>query len=270
MATTPTHAIVYPVVGNTITPLATHFANLANSTDAALTALGDKQDGAVGTDAQRLALTGAIKREGLQYYTNDTNRNWVYDGTTWLSNDSGIYALWPTSVVGATVSATGHILPNSGAKTVSVNGVFTSRFRAYQIMFGMSLTAADTLGFRLRVGGTDNSTANYSDSGVWNTTGTGTGSAAYNNGINFWPLAPGGSTQFNGVVTVFNPASTIANQVKSYQSTVSSQNTVGIITRGGQLNGHDATSFDGFTIYEVSGTGDFNNTATWFKVYGLT
>lgn len=37
MASTPNWSIVYPVVGNNITPLANHFANLANSVDTALT-----------------------------------------------------------------------------------------------------------------------------------------------------------------------------------------------------------------------------------------
>lgn len=89
MATTPNVGIVYPVVGNTITPLATHFANLANSVDTAVVAERSSQGYLVGTDAQRTAIISPILRKGLKYYATDTNKDWFYNGTTWISLDTG-------------------------------------------------------------------------------------------------------------------------------------------------------------------------------------
>jgi hypothetical protein len=83
MATTPNYAIVYPVVGNAITPLATHFANLANSVDAAFVSYANGRERRIGTDAQRAALTAPNLKDGLQWYSTDTDRVWLYEGTTW-------------------------------------------------------------------------------------------------------------------------------------------------------------------------------------------
>lgn len=83
MATTTNAAIVYPVVGNTITPLATHFANLANSVDAMYVTLRDGNARLIGTNAARTALSGALLREGVEFYTQDTDLGWFYNGTAW-------------------------------------------------------------------------------------------------------------------------------------------------------------------------------------------
>lgn len=53
MATTPNWSIVYPVVGTTMTPLANHFANLANSTDTALGNLTDNTSYSVANQSER-------------------------------------------------------------------------------------------------------------------------------------------------------------------------------------------------------------------------
>lgn len=83
MATTPTHGIVYPVVGNTITPLATHFANLANSTDTALVTLSNGLYGYSGLESARNALAGARLREGVQWFATDSNLEYFYNGSAW-------------------------------------------------------------------------------------------------------------------------------------------------------------------------------------------
>ena len=140
MATTPTHAIVYPVVGNTITPLATHFANLANSTDTALTAVSNGQDGYVGTDAVRIAMIAPRLREGISYYSTDTDKEWFYNGTTWVSSGVGSNLVWPTSATTATIGANA-VVTASSAASFSLNGVFNSRFREYEVSYDLTRSA---------------------------------------------------------------------------------------------------------------------------------
>lgn len=105
MATTTNAGIVYPVVGNTITPLATHFANLANSVDTMYVGLRDGNARLVGTNAQRIAVTGAILREGLEFYTTDTNLNWFYNGSAWLLTPGQVLATSFLAPAGNTTTA---------------------------------------------------------------------------------------------------------------------------------------------------------------------
>lgn len=87
MATTPNWNIVYPVVGTTMTPLANHFANLANSTD---TALGTVE-GLVtsqnrqfkGTAAAKASVTGMVFGDTYQE-TDGSKLLWSYDGSNWF------------------------------------------------------------------------------------------------------------------------------------------------------------------------------------------
>lgn len=92
MATTSEWAIVYPTVSNTITPLATHFANLANSVETAL----NKGARLIGTNAERLALTSPARRTGLVFYTTDTDREHMWDGSAWRIHSAPKTVFTPT------------------------------------------------------------------------------------------------------------------------------------------------------------------------------
>lgn len=267
MATTPTHAIVYPVVGNTITPLATHFANLANSTDTALTTLSNGQDGYIGTDAARLATIAPRLREGVKWYSTDTDRNWFYDGAAWVSNDSGSFLLRPTSVVGATVAADGTILPTNGSANMSINGVFSARFRKYHIEYFLRYTAGNQTLIRLRAAGTDHSPANYTYTTVeWNGTAI-VGSQSTTETA--WHMNNSPNQSHWGEIEIGNPATTGTSMVKHYTGVFASAfgGTGGSVARrSGHLAGADASVFDGFTI--LSGS-TFSDGTSWIKVRGL-
>jgi len=155
MATTTNWGIVYPVVGNIMTPLATQFANLAQSTETALNSTGRM----TGTDAQRIALTAPRLKAGLLWYSTDTKREWEYDGANWLINDCGMYLIYPTSITGGTVDASGTIIPTTGASSVVVDFGSLTRFRSLKIDLFFSPTAADSPIFRFRRSGTNLSTA---------------------------------------------------------------------------------------------------------------
>lgn len=55
-------------------------AAMALSVDEAITMNASR---IIGTDAQRLSASAPSLREGLQFYTTDTNREWFYDGSAW-------------------------------------------------------------------------------------------------------------------------------------------------------------------------------------------
>ena len=117
----------------------------------------------IGTDAQRLALSGANLFEGLEFRTTDTKRNWLYTNSTWVSNDPGIYLLRPTSVTG-----TGVVINPDGTVTatnsslIALNGVFSTRFKYYEIRWSVDKAVpASAVLFRMRNAGTDDSSSSY-------------------------------------------------------------------------------------------------------------
>lgn len=262
MATTPNVGIVYPVVGNTITPLATHFANLANSVDTAMVAERDKSGRLIGTDAARIALTGAVKREGLLWYSTDTNREWEYDGVNWVTADAGMYLVWPTSVVGGTAQADGSVLATSGATSVSFNNVFTSRFKNYLLIFHVVCsTGGHSTNLRLRRAGADLSSSSYQ----WQTTYSANAQAqAIGNPGSSFPISYPGPASTAGEVRFFTPFYTTQPKGLVSHSGMTSGAGFGITQSAGGVA--DALAYDGFTIYPA--TGAWSATSV-FNIYGL-
>lgn len=166
MATTSTWSITYPTTANAITPLATHFANLASSTDSGLTAVRNQSGRYTGTNAQRLALTAALGRtEGTEFYTTDTDKNWLFDGTNWISSDPGLFVIVPAAAPsGYTVGADGSLVASNlstGAR--NFDNIFSGRFRNYRIeatLYGKA-TGNETSTYWARVGTTTNTSANH-------------------------------------------------------------------------------------------------------------
>ncbi len=157
MATTTNWSITYPTTANNITPLATHFANLASSTDTALTNVRNQSGRFTGTNAQRLALTAATGRtEGTEFYTTDTDRNWLYDGSTWVNADNGMYVITPASAPsGFTVGADGSLVAsNLSTGPRNFDNIFSSRFRNYrvEITINRSTNGIGTSTFQFRSG----------------------------------------------------------------------------------------------------------------------
>lgn len=98
----------------------------------------------IGTNAQRLALSGSARFEGLRFYTTDTDTDWMYNGTTWITAEPGTYVVRATTAsgTGVTTSADGTIA-FTNTTNVSVNGVFTTRFRRYRIDVMIDSASAD-------------------------------------------------------------------------------------------------------------------------------
>lgn len=80
MATTSPDNIWTPDAGDDYA-LTTDLAATADTIQAAITA---NRVGRIGTNAQRLALSGANLYEGLTFRTTDTRRDWVYTNGAWV------------------------------------------------------------------------------------------------------------------------------------------------------------------------------------------
>lgn len=79
---------------------------------------------------------------------------------------AGLIPVVPTSIVVATgtgATSTNGTVTVTGATNLSLNGVFTPKYRNYRIVFNMNCpTTGSSFSMRLRAAGTDNSAASYS------------------------------------------------------------------------------------------------------------
>lgn len=260
MASTPLYALVYPTTANQITPLATHFSNLASSVESALASSTGR---IIGTNSARTALAAPQLKEGLDYYTTDTKREWSYDGTNWISNDIGSYVIYPTSVNGGSIQTDGTI-NTSAVSSISFNGVFSSRFRKYRVEFAYNTTNNSGSAVRLRASGTDQTAADfYSYSTIINSTGTVVGQVGT---ATQHPVAGAvaafhyGFVEFTNVATTGSPKYITAQDGGAPQTQLS-------LSSGWSSN--DNGTYDGFSFI-LTGGGSFvtTNNVSRFKIYG--
>lgn len=109
-----------------------------------------------------------VLAEGQLAYLEDSNIVQYYTGAAWAtvgpSSSSGLISMVPTSVaVGSgtgTASANGQVT-FAGASSVSLNGVFTSSYQNYRLVFNASAVAGSSVLCRFRIAGTDTTAANY-------------------------------------------------------------------------------------------------------------
>lgn len=237
----------------------------ATATEITNALAGVKQNYRVGTDAQRLAISGADLFEGLQFYATDTNRDWFYDGAAWLPSDPGSYVVRPTSVVNGTIGADGRITPTAGAASISFNGLFTTRFRRYRVEYYFTTNAAAGSVLRLRAAGVDNSSANYGIQQHY-----ASGSTAATQGLvgqQQWAHAAFAAQFLWGSIEFNNPAHTGAGMEKTVTGLVNGYLSQQVVNYSGLLSGGTGLSFDGFSLILSSST--FAAPGAFFRIYGL-
>ena len=158
----------------------------------------------------------------------------------------GLVLVKPSSVVGGTDNGKGTV-SFSAASSVSLNDVFSSTYENYLLLL-RTTASADNIQIRMRVSGSDDSSANYHNLGLRITTtvdrvasyaqtsyriaefSTGKGAAQ---AVIYGPFLAA-LTQFNGLIT------------NGYQSPMEN---------GFQMGTHNvATSYTGFTLLPASGT----------------
>jgi hypothetical protein len=158
---------------------------------------------------------------------------------------SGLKSIVPTSVAigsgSSSVSTLGQVT-FTGSSSISLNGVFSSTYDNYKIIYAFDAGSTVTNTIRLRVGGVDDSGANYNHSSIfWQTT---------NN--------PGNNGGANGATSAkFNEqhATSGSRGFWEFQSPFLTKPTMGqrsgvyvTLADYGFLTHNLSTSYDGFTI----------------------
>lgn len=170
------------------------------------------------------------------------------DTNTYLAN-SGLVAIAPTTVAGSGVTVSNATVTFSGSNPVNINGVFSSTYRNYKVLINISTSSQVLLNYRLRVSGADNNTGNYSQQRMVadNTTIAGARTTGQTTGI-IGQLVLSDFSFFE--CNFFQPFETTKTGL-----VVTGTSNVGgsYITNVGAQFGA-ATSFDGFSIFPVSGT----------------
>jgi hypothetical protein len=166
---------------------------------------------------------------------------------------NGLVVMTPSSVAKtggsstATINADGSVTFGSCA-TLSLNGVFTSDYDNYMIGMRFSSSAGTGIRYRLRLAGVDNSTVNSyvgQTLSAYNTT-ISSGRYTFDNGL----LGASSNAQKNGVtVYVFGP--NLVQPTATRTVAVDSENGARFFDYATTHN--QSTSYDGITLYPVSG-----------------
>jgi hypothetical protein len=159
----------------------------------------------------------------------------------------------PTSIAGTgTTSITsGGTVNVTGTSAIRINGVFTSLYSAYLVVFDFSIfSTAATLSARLATGGTDDIGTNYVSQILQ---GAGASATAATSGVvSSFLILNTASAEASGEIRLYNPAKASAARILA--------NTVGVISGTSlvvqNLSGrHNLTSgYDGITISPSTGT----------------
>jgi hypothetical protein len=276
--TTPTAApSTFPTLNTspgvlTDQPIAWAWCNSANTTvvvfDIRLKAVKSLPP-VVATAAERDAKFMA-PTQGLQVWRNDLGLVETYyglynastnpggrDSAGWYT-DTRAMGLVPVRPTTATIaSGTGSansmgVVSFTGATSVSLDGVFTSKYANYFIMWNLITTADSVPRVRLRASGVD-TTSGYTAGRLYQIDGSVGGQ---NNGTGGdWGLTPTGVQKFEGNMTLYKP-NEAANTHGHHSSFMMSSNSSGtqIAQQHGTQGFFSATQFDGFTIYGSAGT----------------
>ena len=202
--------------------------------------------------------------EGQFAYIEATNTTQYYDGAAWVSVNTtpGLVPIVPTSVsVGggtATVGTNGQVTFTSATTSLSLNGVFSSAYDNYRIVYRATYASAASLSARLRVSGTD-TTTNYTFVTVYTNTGTPAGGSTTTTS---YGLSISSTTTRNVVADIVSPFIATSTGFIGIGREQNAGANYGIISYGhAQV---DSTSFDGITLLN-----DQAQTGT-VSIYGYT
>jgi hypothetical protein len=174
---------------------------------------------------------------------------WLFVPT---ASSSGMDLITPTSVAGSGVTLSGGLVTFTAASTVSVNGCFTSAYDIYRIvMYGGASTTGENMDARLRLAGSDNSTANSYVRQLLRGISTATSSAQVT-GSSFATIAISDANIWVSTLDVVRPAlASMTGFIGSFHGTsVASSDYIG--TFGGRHN--QTVAYDGISIIPQVGT----------------
>lgn len=179
------------------------------------------------------------------------------NGTTLVADSAEATGLkWATPSSGSGLTYVGGAT-FSASSAVNLNNVFTSTYANYRIICDYTASNTSALNIRLRVSGSDNTTANYIYQQI--NAGSTSVNALRATSQTAWSI-PDKDTSGNTVdATIFNPQTSIRTLMSeinvAYSGEFWASSAFGFLA---------TTSFDGLTIYPASGT----ITGT-VRIYGL-
>jgi len=201
------------------------------------------------------------KRKGLLGHALNTGILYSCDGSGWKPMVEP--ELRPTSVVGGTIDSTGAIIPNTGANLIRVNGLFSPRYRTYEVEWALNFSAPAATSLNLTQNGVAYTAASYStqrlsavDTAV---------SATRSQSQSSWPGAGMTGVFLQGSWKFTNPYHLGPKYVNiDVQPAVG----VGLAVDRGWLGGADSSLFDGIE-FRVSGQTINGGGTSFLRVRGL-
>lgn len=190
-------------------------------------------------------------------------------GWTTLNRRDGLIPIRPTSVNIATGSGSSNSLGQvtfTGATAVSLNGVFSSTYKNYRVIINAknNTTSTEDMPFRMRSGGTDNTSGYY-----------GTGNDSIYNSINqstassygYWNISYGVPGRFtpssSGIVMdILSPGLSSTTEILA-QGIALNASTGAQYSRIHSISHNVTGSFDGFTFWTFA-----NNFTGTVQVFG--
>jgi hypothetical protein len=184
--------------------------------------------------------------------------------TSATMNQVGLWKIRPATVsAGATIASNGSVTFTSQS-SVSLNGVFTSSFNNYKIIYSdIVVSANNDLHMRLRVGGTDTAGAAYGYAYFqWDTAASASPQGFGVNGTDRMYIGRSFTTQGASFVEIASPAVAVPTIATFDNGAYLSGNR--IVMRKGFNSQSGSTAFDGFTIFPAGG-----NISGAISVYGF-
>jgi hypothetical protein len=198
-----------------------------------------------------------VLAEGQFAYLENTNATQYYDGAAWQSVGvtPGLIPIAPTSVGKTGASSTATASTNGQVtfalcETLTLNGVFTSAYANYRIMFAGFASTNATIAGRMSVAGTPNTSASYNRQYIV-ASGTAVSSQRITGGTSWSSMENINTTDAdNMAIDIFNPqtAKNTSINVLSGSATASAywQSMYGYFTA--------TTQFDGIQFIPSAGT----------------
>lgn len=265
-ATTPDN-LFFPTVGDVATPRA-ESTMLADSVQAALLKR-QVYSFRWNTTLDMNAQTGM--RYGDLGYNAETNLSMIYNtnnqwGKLGGEDVPGSYLIRPTSVAGATINADGSVSPIAAQTVFSLNGVFSSRFRAYKIVTFFDFSVASAAGFRLRATGVD-AVTNYQSGKLYTISAASPGASdAVSTGFE---VVPSAATQHYISAELIHPADSTLGKRKMFLATARGVGGSTYVATTGSSLQNDTVAYDGLSLYSYAPATSFG-VLSWVKVYGLS
>lgn len=148
MATTSPDNLWTPDSGDDYA-LTVDLAAFADTVQDALTAIRNGAQRLIGLDSVRTALTAPALKEGLEFYSTDTNIQWTYDGSAWFVSFARIRGTVNRSVTATTFPAS---YTNVGATTFWTPDVAVG-ISAYANCWKVALAGRYNIAYEIRASG---------------------------------------------------------------------------------------------------------------------